>query len=140
MTRINLIDPSMLIDSHLRGEYREITRVFTHAKKHVMAGRIPDDIDIPLSFRLGKGHETFFFDKIRWVLTRYQNLYAEMGKRGFRPDLKLYNKIYADVIITFQHTEWFKNWTPKPQDYYLSMSRICMMSNIPSVNSELYGE
>jgi len=53
MTRINLIDPSVLHSKHLVAEYREIVRVFALARKS------QDEMHkkkVPNEYTLGTGH------------------------------------------------------------------------------------
>lgn len=57
MTRINLIPVECLSDKHLIAEYKEITRPFGKVKARLEKEKSFDDI--PKSFTLNKGHETF---------------------------------------------------------------------------------
>ena len=59
MTRINSgVKPSELTDKHLLSEAREIKRIPNLIKK----GRY-SMVDQPKTFRLGKGHVKFYYDK-----------------------------------------------------------------------------
>ncbi len=80
MTRINLVDPSELHTKHLVAEYREIVRVFDLARKcqHEIHKK-----KIPSEYTLGTGHVLFFYDKLKFISTRYDQLCAEMQARGF---------------------------------------------------------
>lgn len=57
MTRINLIPVEELTNKHLIAEKHEITRVFALAKNSKPNVKIPD------TYRMGKGHVTFFIIK-----------------------------------------------------------------------------
>lgn len=135
MTRINLVPAVILTDDHLRGEYKEITRVFTAVRKAVAAGKTPADFDIPPRFVLGKGHVTFFYNKISWLRGRYSLLNTGMRGRGFDVDLDLFNEIQrsADQIPNV----WSTPWVPRPEDVYLSMARLVKMSKLSNVLKEL---
>lgn len=79
MTRINLVPPAELCDQHLLAEHRELTRIPNAVAKgrFSLAGQPPDYV-------LGTGHVRFFFDKLRFLHTRYQALHAECLARGFK--------------------------------------------------------
>ena len=83
MTRINVVEPSELHDLHLLAEYRELPRVFAlaeHASKDEAWRKRQ-----PKAYTLGTGHVLFFYDKLRWLSKRHQQLVREMQKRGFSP-------------------------------------------------------
>ena len=80
MTRINVgILPKELSDKHLIAEHREIKRIPNCISK----GRYNMD-GIPNTFKLGKGHVKFFYDKLLYLKNRYWKLYIECIKRGFK--------------------------------------------------------
>lgn len=76
MTRINVIPPQQLCDQHLLAEYRELPRAFTLSKNNPKA-------HIPPTYRLGPGHVTFFYDKLRWLRNRHRSITEELTRRGF---------------------------------------------------------
>lgn len=81
MTRINVVPVSELHDKHLLAEYRELPRVFGAAKKwHERGGIIRD---IPKSYRLGRGHVLFFYNKLLFCYSRQRQLVDECKRRGF---------------------------------------------------------
>lgn len=80
MTRINLIEPRRLHQKHLVAEYREITRVYALASAWHQRGR---DTGIPPHYTMGKGHVTFFYDKLGFIRDRYVQLVEEMRRRGY---------------------------------------------------------
>ena len=80
MTRINAgIQPSRLGDKHLLAEHREIKRIpnLVSQGRYNLEGQ-------PEKFCLGPGHVKFFYDKLGYLLTRYQTLYHECKRRGFQ--------------------------------------------------------
>lgn len=40
--------------------------------------------DIPIQFKLGKGHVKFFYNKCGYLLKRYKEIYKECLKRGYK--------------------------------------------------------
>lgn len=78
MVRINCLEPSALADQHLNAEYVEILMLVSTFRKHVKVPKIPE------SFRLGKGHITFFRDKLGYIKNRHELVASEMGARGFK--------------------------------------------------------
>lgn len=137
MTRINLVVPTELTNKHAMAEYHELPRVFTKVWARVDKGQRLKDVKIPTEFCLGTGHETFFFDKIDYLLERYYFLFATLRGREFSISQdKYWEVVHKAQALPF---EWRENrWRPKPEDVYLSMSRLCHKSNIPKVHRELY--
>ena len=79
MTRINLVPPAELCDQHLLAEHRELTRIpnaVAKGKFHLQGQ--------PADYKLGSGHVRFFFDKLAFLLQRYDALHAECRARGFK--------------------------------------------------------
>lgn len=79
MTRINTgISAQELPDKLLLAELREIKRIPNVIKsgRYNMAGQ-------PKEFTLGTGHVKFFYDKLEYLLERYNNLRWEALYRGF---------------------------------------------------------
>ena len=135
MTRINLVEPHQLTDKHLMAEYRELPRIFTAVLKLQAQGKTPADVDIPEHYVLGTGHMKFFYNKIKWLIDRYSNLFQELNSRGFKLDRELYSNVYDSALdIALQ---WCTSYNPKPEDIYLNMVRLCKRSNIPSVIGEI---
>lgn len=137
MTRINLIDPSLLSDQHLAGEYKEITRVFTLAEKHIKAKKNVADLKIPAKFTLGSGHVSFFYDKIYFTWLRYGTLYRECVARGRDMDLEKFVTIREHVKQTFFGTGYWNDWKPSHEEIYLSMARVVKMGKFDRALKEL---
>jgi len=84
MTRINVVPVEELHYSHLVAEYRELPRVFTlarNAQRDILGGRKK----LPTEWTLGKGHVTFYFDKLKYCSDRYEQLTKEMQNRNYNP-------------------------------------------------------
>lgn len=96
MTRVNVIEPSLLTDQHLFAEYREITRIFALVKNAQDKHGIQKTLQkIPPSFVMGTGHVLFFYDKLDFIEKRYHKLKDCVLQRGFDITLK-------DSIIDFR--------------------------------------
>lgn len=79
MTRINVgFSPDRLSAKMLLAEHREIKRI----PNAVKSGRASLD-DLPVYFALGKGHVKFFYNKLGYLLSRYNAVRAECLKRGY---------------------------------------------------------
>ena len=79
MTRINAgIPPAQLTNKHLIAEHREIKRI-----PNVISKGKYNLKSIPSEFTLGKGHVSFFYDKLGYLKERYISLYNECIARGF---------------------------------------------------------
>jgi deoxyribonuclease (pyrimidine dimer) len=79
MTRINCaIPPYELGKKHLLSEHREIKRIPNCIRKNRYNLK-----NTPKEFKLGKGHVSFFYDKLLYLKKRYEKIYKECLKRGF---------------------------------------------------------
>lgn len=82
--RINVIDPRYLADQHLVAEYRELKML---PKSLLRSLRSKNGIDlkkIPKSYTLNKGHGYFFYDKVTFIINRFEIIKEEMNRRGFQ--------------------------------------------------------
>lgn len=79
MTRINVIDPTLLTDQHLLAEFREITRV----PNTINSGKAKLTGNYPKEYTLGKGHVSFFYPRLKFLHKRYDQLFNECIRRGF---------------------------------------------------------
>lgn len=80
MTRINLVPPSELSDNHLKAEIWELPRLFPLIGNSL--GKT--DLEIPDTYRLGKGHMKFFYDKLEFLHKRYEMICVEAINRGIK--------------------------------------------------------
>ena len=77
MVRVNLgINPRDLTDEHLIAEYNELLMLIGWIEKHPTGS-------VPKEFSLGKGHISFFRDKIKVVAFRLLEVMDEMIARNF---------------------------------------------------------
>lgn len=135
MTRINVVPVEILSDKHLLAEYKEITRPFNKAFKRANDGTM-HEVTIPSEYCLGKGHETFFFDKLGWLLSRYKQLYHELMNRGVNLDKEKFRSIVSDFHDNM-HNGLFGWYEPTQEAMYLNMARLAKRSNMSSVLDEI---
>lgn len=118
MTRINLVHVKELADQHLMAEYRELPRVFGAVRKHINDGKRVTDFKIPPYFVLGKGHVTFFYDKLTFLVERHFDIVLECLRRGINISKTEINDI-SDIS-----KEWCGQYLPNAQEIETSRSRL----------------
>lgn len=118
MTRINLIDVELLSDQHLAAEYRELPRIYGDVRALVSKGKKVRDVKFPSSFVLGKGHMTFFYNKLGFLVKRQQRIIDESILRGTKIQ-------YTEPMdISDIPVEWCNDYTPRNDEVRLSNSRL----------------
>ena len=140
MTRINVVDVTLLSNAHLIAEYKEITRPFNKVLNRINKKGLDDcisDCKISLSYTLNKGHETFFFNKLKYLYNRYISLFNEMIRRGFSPNKRLYNEIRYRFYSQLSSTNLWNDYKPTQEDTYLNMARLVKRSKMDHVIDEL---
>jgi len=88
MTRINAdIHPYDLSDQHLMAEYRELPMV-PAALRRSLRTKAREAVlrSVPERFTLGKGHVTFWYNKLKFLDLRYKRLQKELIARNFNID------------------------------------------------------
>tara|TARA_R110000851_G_scaffold85210_1_gene185418 strand:- start:2061 stop:2480 length:420 start_codon:yes stop_codon:yes gene_type:complete len=135
MTRINVVPVEILTDKHLLAEYKEITRPFNKAYKRLQDNNL--NYNKSDHYLLNTGHESFFFDKILYLHKRYEQIKVEMLARGFNVNLELYREISDKFKTWFEGSVLWNDYTPRPEDIYLSMARLVKRAHIESVDIEL---
>ena len=103
MTRINTgIEAKELPNKLLLAELREIKRIPNVIKsgRYNMSGQ-------PEEFTLGTGHVKFFYDKLEYLLERYNNLRWEALYRGFNVSdwSEAWNGVPAELMNNYQETQ-----------------------------------
>lgn len=113
MTRINVgIPPKELTSKHLIAEHRELKRI-----PNVVAKGRCNLNNIPKEFSLGKGHVSFFYDKLGYLKERYIDLYNECIARNF--NVQNYLPSWDGIP-----QELMNNYTPTEKDVYIIRERI----------------
>lgn len=119
MTRINVVDPSLLSSKHLIAEYRELPRVFGLVAKAVARGEQPNDPRNPAHYVLGTGHVRFFYPRLGYLRDRFDAIVLELRARGVRvafggiPD-----------VAMFIPKEWHGSYSPTPEAVHANVERI----------------
>lgn len=119
MTRINVIPAELLLSEHLLAELREISRI----PNAILSGRAKIDFKaIPGRYTLGRGHVMFFYNKLGYIRSRYDQLYKEAKKRGF-------NVIYKDIdysqLSPIHQVALVNDYVPTKEAQLLNIERIC---------------
>lgn len=113
MTRINVGYPvEKLTSKHLIAEHREIKRI----PNTVRTGKAIIK-DIPESFKLGTGHVKFFYNKLGYLLKRYELIYRECIKRNFK--VEYYGSAWVGIP-----KELMQDWQPSNHDCKIIKERI----------------
>lgn len=122
MTRVNCIPVTELTDKHLLAEYRELPRVSRLVWKwrdrtgFLLNGKLAFVLPTPPNnYRLGAGHVKFFYDKGGYLKHRFEQLVAEMHRRGFKTTYTEYRA----------HPDGLNNdWVPDEKAIALNRARI----------------
>jgi deoxyribonuclease (pyrimidine dimer) len=119
MTRINVIDPTLLSNRHLLAEYRELPRVFGLVRAAQKRGERPQTLKAPSTYTLGTGHVKFFYTRLQWLLNRQRSLILECQSRGF-------NIQHTDpsALVDDLNPLWLNDWTPTETDKQKNIDRI----------------
>ncbi len=116
MTRINLIPVQELTRQHLIAEYRELPRIAAAAAKAFSRPGFKST-DIPPTYRMGKGHVTFFYNKGEWLARRFAMLVQEMIDRGYQVNYPWYPEELHPL-------EWMNDWEPSEKEVKISQQRV----------------
>ena len=108
MTRINVVDPTLLTDQHLLAEYRELPRVFALARPLKPREVVPE-------YRLGAGHVRFFYSLTGWLAARQAAIIAECCDRQFQ----IQHTRPPDPVPGLDG-----DWSPPPAAYAASLGRL----------------
>jgi deoxyribonuclease (pyrimidine dimer) len=126
MVRINLVNPQNLADQHLIAEYNEILILLGHVEKYPLVRNQPK------VYCLGKGHITFFKDKIKYLKERHELIKKEMKRRGF--------KIFKTINLKKYPKEYRNNWKPNKKDKEIIRRRLISKINLKPKYYRYYGE
>lgn len=140
MTRINVVPVECLSDQHLLAEYKEITRPFNKVLKRIEKYGYENalsDCIIPEKYTLNTGHETFFFNKLKWLYGRYTLIGNELYFRKVNVAWDKFDTISKEFWKKLNQTKYWKTWEPTPEDMYLNMARLVKRSKSEKVVEEL---
>lgn len=121
MMRGNLIPVEELMDQHLMAEWRELKMVPAALRKSLHT-RSPEQIlnTIPHHYVLGKGHITFWYNKLLFLKERYAQLTCELLARGY--NLKYRGRF--DAFTVNLPACFFNHYTPSIEEIQTSRQRI----------------
>jgi len=126
VTRINLVDPQELHPKHLLGEWHEIVRVFSLVRalreRGINRFNYQKRLKVPKAFTMGKGHVTFFYDKMDFIAKRYESLAVEMERRGYAP-----KRIPMTELLHGVEPFFVQDYQPTPEAITISKQRIAEM-------------
>lgn len=119
MTRINVVPVEELCNQHLFAEFREMTRI----PNGLNEGKLKLEYrDAPPEYTLGAGHVKFFVDKLGYLKTRYDQLYEELLRRGYKV-----TKIWPDTL-----PKYAKMLDYKPTEQALALNRERIQQRMPA--------
>lgn len=119
MTRINTVHPSDLTNEWLLAEFGELLRI----PNKIISGKTKlDKSRIPSTFRMGKGHEIFFHDKLKWLHQRHIDITAECIKRGININTEFTFK-YDDLPLVAK-MYFYNDWEPAQKDHSVLIERL----------------
>ena len=74
--------------------------------------------EIPSQYKLGTGHVKFFFNKMKFLQTRFEQLVNEMNRRGYTTN-------YTDSSIFIPHNkEFYGDYIPTIEAMSINRERI----------------
>lgn len=116
MTRINTIDVDLLPMPWLVAEYRELPRIINR-----VAGGQPFEV-IPVTYRMGAGHVSFFGNKLNWLYHRHEQLRTELRERGGCPTMDCHAafKLCMDKYPRLCQSRW----QPDAEDHMVNLRRL----------------
>ncbi len=119
MTRINSIPVEHLTNEWLLAEFRELLRI----PNKIIAGKTKLCLKrIPLSYRMGTGHELFFHNKLKWLHARHDQLRLECIKRKININLE-YKFDYESLPLVAKMF-FYNDWTPSHDDQRINLDRL----------------
>ena len=118
MTRINVVPVKELTRQHLVAEYREIMRLPKNLAKSLNRKTSPFSMsEIPPEYVLGSGHVKFFYNKMKYLKKRFDELVQEMVNRG-------YTVSYTDSSIFDSDEVFFNDYEPTEDALRINRERI----------------
>lgn len=122
--RINLVPPKILADQHLFAEWREIKMAPQMLRRTLRTRSVNETLSrIGKKYTLNKGHGLFFYDKMRFLNDRYNELTEELDNRGYKLTYHdTHFVFYRDIPEVFRTKEWLPNTT----DVKINVERILL--------------
>lgn len=128
MTRVNVLNPKLLLDEWLIAEYRELKRIPNKMREgKYRTGWIPE------SYRMGFGHERFFLDKMLYLKIRHDEIRDEMWAR--------FKREYPIRVDVFDLPEYLLNdWMPDEIDCEINVKRLYERFDARTSEYHFYGK
>jgi deoxyribonuclease (pyrimidine dimer) len=121
--RINVIDPSYLADQHLVAEYRELKMLPKSLLRSLYSKHGIDLKKVPKEYTLNKGHGYFFYNKVQFIVDRFQLILVEMKKRGFQCN-------FETLPLNNIPPEFFGNYQVTKEALLVNLERIRLRINM----------
>ncbi len=119
MTRINSLPVEHLTNEWLLCEFRELLRI----PNKIISGKTKLCLKrIPLSYRMGAGHEIFFHNKLKWLHARHDQLRLECIKRKININLEY--KFDYESLPVIAKMFFYNDWIPSAQDHLVNLERL----------------
>lgn len=119
MTRINLLPPIRLTDSHLIAEIKEINQLSGSFRKSLASKNGIKSERIPKRFTLNTGHVYYFYDKGLYLHKRFNLLKIEALNRKFEITVEFNNE-----WLLAGRNDLYNDWQPCDEDINLIVVRI----------------
>ena len=118
MTRVNVIDPTVLLNQHLMAEIREMPMVTASLKRSLLSKNGVDWKKLPESYTLNKGHVKFFYNKGAWLEKRWHLIIDEALARGWNVD-----RSRMDFSV-WRENDAMNDYTVHANDIRINLERI----------------
>ena len=121
MTRVNLIPVEDLTDQHLMAEYRELKMVPAALRRSLRTKPLEAVLgSVPERYTLNKGHVRFFYNKMFFLIKRYDLIVEELLVRQYKiQHTDSFQDFTEGLPIIF-----FEHWHPDPDEVAISQERI----------------
>ena len=117
MTRINTVPVEELTTKHLVAEFRELPRIAAYIRKSNYSNE-----GAPDKYTLGKGHVKYFYNKLLFLLNRYDSLFFEGLRRGYQ--FKYRCDWIQALINSPTPPHFWQHWQPDEEAIELNRQRI----------------
>lgn len=111
-----------LTDNFIMAEYYELPRVYILVENHIRKSQNVAAMPIPPAYCLGKGHVTFFYNKIKYLVRRSGQLWQEGTKRGLNLQQDPSTEGYE--LLWFVDGPLWNDYVPTPEALQLNRDRL----------------
>ena len=127
MTRVNLVYVQNLADQHLFAEWRELKMVPAALRRSLKTIPVRTLLkSISARYTLNTGHVSFFFNKMRFLQQRYEDLTQELHDRCY--DISQHNS--SEIFLQEIPSEFTNvDWQPDSDEIAINVDRIVIRLN-----------